>query len=147
MPVKLHAFEVMAGVKSKAVDATPFTVVVKLVPLNEVALVLIMFAPDDATPFTVDVKVLADDDKALVLIILTPVPATPFTVVVKVLVEEEFETLFTAGALAETPFTVDVMVFTEEVKVLVVVGIPQLNVPLPLVVKACPLVPSTAGKV
>lgn len=43
-------------------------------------------------------------------------------VVVKVLVEEVLATVFTAGAVADTPFTMDVMVLAALVSVCVVVA-------------------------
>ena len=59
-PDKLKALvvpAVIAGVKSRAVLATPFTVVVKLVPDNDVSFVLIIGAPELVIPSTVIVEV------------------------------------------------------------------------------------------
>src|SRR4051812_19028611 len=61
LPLSPHAFDVMAGVKSRAVAATPLTVVVKLEPLNEVALLLIISTLLPDTPFTVVDKLFAED--------------------------------------------------------------------------------------
>src|SRR5215471_4562335 len=61
LPVKFHAVEVIADEMSNVEEATPFTVEVRFVPLND-------------NPFE--------------LMILTPAPVIPFTVVVNVLVEE-----------------------------------------------------------
>jgi hypothetical protein len=80
LPAKSHAVELIAGDKSKPDEATPFTVEVSVVPLN---------------------------DKAFELIILTPVPVTPLTVVFKVFADEVLLTLFTARDDAVTPFTVE----------------------------------------
>ena len=96
LPVKLQAFDVIAGLKSNAPEATPFTVEVKFAPLN---------------------------DNAFELIIFTPVAATPFTLVVNVLVDEVLPTLLIAFDVAATPFTVEVSVFADNDKVLVVVPV------------------------
>jgi predicted lipid carrier protein YhbT len=82
-----------AGVRSNAVLATPFTVVVKLVPVSEVSLVLTIGAP---------------------------VLVTPFTVTVEVLTEEAFETSLTASDVEDIPFTFEVKVLPNKLKLLVV---------------------------
>ncbi len=96
LPVKLQAFVVIAGLKSNAAEATPFTVEVKFAPLS---------------------------DNAFELIIFTPVAATPFTLVVNVLVDEVLPTLLTAFDVAAIPFTVEVSVFPDNDKALVVVPV------------------------
>ena len=148
-PSVLVVAALRAGVKFNAVDDTPFTVVVKLVPLKDVVLLLIMGTVAPATPFTVVLKLLADEVlltlvtamvvsvmplillvktlpdtlNELVLTMGTAAPATPLIVVVKLLPDEVFATVFTAEAVAATPFTVDVKVLAEEVKVCVVAAV------------------------
>jgi hypothetical protein len=74
-----------------------------------------------AIPFTVLVKLLPDNDNALVLIIGTVAPVTPLTVVDKTFPEEVLLTVFTAVVLAATPFTVEVIVLPVEPNTLVVI--------------------------
>ena len=103
-----------------------------------------------AMPFTVLVKLLPDTLNVCELIIFTAEPATPFTVVVSELVLLVLATVFTALAVAVTPFTTLVTVLPLEFNVCVVepaLAVAQLNVPAPLVLKTCPLAPSAVGKV
>jgi hypothetical protein len=96
LPERLKSLVVpaeIAGDKSKSVLETPFTVVVKLVPVNEVVLELTIGAP--------------------VLVI-------PFTVIVDVLAVDAFETPLTASEVEVTPFTFEVSVLPERLKSLVV---------------------------
>ena len=83
----------IAGAKSKAVLVTPFTVVVKLVPVKDVSLLLIIGAPELVIPFTVTVDVFTFD---------------------------AFETPLTASEVEEIPFTFEVKVLPNKLKVLVV---------------------------
>jgi uncharacterized membrane protein YiaA len=96
LPERLKSLVVpaeIAGDKSKAVLETPFTVVVKLVPVNEVVFELTIGAPVLVIPFTVTVDVLAVD---------------------------AFETPLTASEVEVTPFTFEVSVFPERLKSLVI---------------------------
>src|SRR5690348_16708623 len=69
LPVRLHAFEVTAEEISKADEATPFIVEVRLEPLRDKAFELIIFTPVPVTPLTVVVKVFVDE------VLLTPLTA------------------------------------------------------------------------
>ena len=108
LPTNAQAFAFTAGDISNAFDASPLMVLVRFEPVN---------------------------DKALVLMIGTVAPAIPFTVVNKVLALLVLLTLFTAGAVADIPFTILVMVLTDELNVCEVVDAvdAQDNVPAPLV--------------
>ena len=74
----------------------------------------------DATPFTVEVRVVPDSPNVLVLMIGTVLPVTPFTVVDKVLALEVLLTPDTADDVAAMPLTVEVRVFVDKESVLVV---------------------------
>ena len=135
LPTNAQAFAFTAGDISNGVEEIPLMVLVRLEPLNDKALVLIIGTVAPATPFTVVNKVLP----LLVLLILftigTVAPTTPFTVVNKVFALLVLLTLFTAGAVADIPFTILVMVLTDELNVCEVVDAvdAQDNVPAPLV--------------
>ncbi len=101
--------------------AMPFTVEVRpALCVHEAALLLIMLMPVPVTPFTVVVRVLELDAFATELTIGTVLPETPFTEVLKLLPLEVLLTELTAGAVADTPFTVLVMVLVVLVSVWVV---------------------------
>ena len=120
-----------------AVLPTPLTVLTSwLVPFCVSVFVLMIFTVAPATPFTVVRIVLALDVLEMELIILTEEPVTPLTVVVNVFAELVLLTLFTAGAVTDTPFTTDVMVFVELLSVWVVVlGVQAV----PFQFRTCPL--------
>ena len=149
LPVMLNVFveaALIADVKFRAVDATPLTVVVKLVPLNEVVLlltkgtvvletplivVLKVFADEvlltlviamvvSVIPFMLLVKIFPETLKEFVLINGADVPATPLMVEFKLLPDDVLATVFTAFAVAATPFTVEVKVLADELIVCVV---------------------------
>jgi hypothetical protein len=80
------------------VPVTPFTVVVKVLTLELLETVVLLFnsvgmLSEEETPFTVLTKLLPDVLKALPLMIFTPVPVTPLTVVVRVLTLDTFDTV------------------------------------------------------
>ena len=145
LPRSDHAVAAIAGVKLRALEATPLMVEVRLAPLNDSAFELIILTPVPATPFIVVdnvftelvlateftmgavaatplvvlVIVFTELPSVLLLMIFTPVPAIPFIVVDKVFTELVLATEFTIGAVAATPFEVLVIVFTELLNVLV----------------------------
>ena len=110
---------VIAGVRFKPEEATPFTVEVRVDPDKDKAVVLTAGAVD-VIPLTEEVIVFAGLVNALLLIIDTPVAAIPFTVVVSVLVELVLPMVFTIGAVAGTPLVVLVVVVSMLTRVLVV---------------------------
>ena len=63
---------------TEEVAATPFTVVVKTLPLSVVVKVLMIFATPEVKPFSIDCKVLAELVKLFERMILD-VDITPFT--------------------------------------------------------------------
>ena len=71
------------------VEATPFTVSVRLVPPGrESVLELMMFTAGAATPLTVVVRLLAAEVLLTVFMIRTVAPVTPLTVVVRLFAAE-----------------------------------------------------------
>src|SRR3954454_11835909 len=145
--IALVVFDVLKFKGILFVVPTKLLLVALELPANNHALELMaddISNPDEATPFTVEVKVVPLNAKAFELIIFTPAPVTPFTVVVNVLVDEVLLTPLIAFDVAAIPFTVEVSVFVASDKVLVVVPVwfDQLNTPAPFVVNCCPLVPS-----
>jgi hypothetical protein len=108
------------------VAATPFTVLVRVLPDKLIALVVAgiiaeRFTAEAAIPLTIVVKLLPAKLFTTVLIMGTTVATTPFTAVVKLLAAEVFTTEFTAVAVAETPFTTEVIVLVGLASVCVVI--------------------------
>ena len=129
-----------------AVPATPFTVVVNVFTdellETEVTVRSLRSKPPLVIPLTVVVIVVPDISLETLLIIGTDVPATPLTVVVNVFPVLVLATLFTDGAVTETPFTTEVRVLTALLSVCVVVaGAVVVGAQaVPFQPKTCPLV-------
>ena len=132
--------------RGTAVPAMPFTEVVNVFAdeLLETSVTLLLVA---GIPFTVLVIVFPDMAKVFVVVGISPersIPAlaTPLTVVVNVLPVKLLEMLFTAGAVTDTPFTIEVMVLAVLLNVCVVEAEESVvgAQAVPFQPKTCPLV-------
>jgi hypothetical protein len=131
----------IAGVRSRGVLLTPFTVLVRFVPEILEVLVLIIFTGVVATPFTVVTRLLPVEVLVAELIIGVVPRETPFTSPVRVFTDDEILPEFTIGELFETtPFTVVVSVLPLVAVALVFTVLAVLVIPFTDVVIRLPVV-------
>ena len=141
-PVKPLFADIRTG--TAGVVAIPLTVEIRfpLVAVNTL-LPIIVASVVASTPFIVVLTVFTVGlESVLLLISETFAPTTPLIMVLKLLAAEVLTTVFTAGAVAAIPFTVEVIMFAVLSKVLVVVTLalpsvtklPEASNPNPLVI-------------